>query len=172
MEMSKDWRTDADRAELLAWADRCVARNEYERAHPDSDDSDDEPALAVSAPRTVSERAVLEERLRELQAQIAAVKMALAGGSGPGVTPSSPTVVDRPEPAAAHSGPGLVDTAANAILTGTLTEIASTTTTTAADGPSPSKSSATPSEVTASHERPPTVATSPPGRLEFPFLYD
>ncbi|KAF8258446.1 hypothetical protein EI94DRAFT_1754671 [Lactarius quietus] len=146
-ERSKDTRTAAEKAELLAWADRCCALNEYERTHPDNT-SDDEPALAMGTPTTtslqVSECAAINERLQQMQAEIARLTMALTSA---GLVPPCPTVVDGPETAAtAHREPGAVDAAATvtATVNATMTEIATTNVTTAGAAASP----ATPSEVT------------------------
>jgi hypothetical protein len=108
----------------------------------------------------ISERAALDERLQQMQAQIATLTLALASA---GLTSPYPTVVDGPGPtAAAQRGPGIVDAAVTATANVTVTEIATAATTTSAAAASP----ATLSEATMSHKQPPTVATSPPGTLE------
>jgi len=111
----------------------------------------------------VSERAAINERFQQMQAEIARLTMALASAS---LAPPCPTVVDGPATAATvQREPGAVDAAATVAATAnatTVTEIATTNATTTGAAASP----ATPSEVTSSHEQPPTVATSLPGPLE------
>lgn len=101
-------------------------------------------------PVQVSERASLDKRLQELQAQVAALTMVIASSNGSAVVSSSPVDIEGPGPAVAQRGLG---------FTG-----AETATATAATGEDPAhESTATRSEVTAPRKQPLTVTGSTPG---------
>jgi hypothetical protein len=100
------------------------------------------------------------KQIEQLQAQLAALTLPLRSSHGPDVAPSSPAIVDGPEPAATHVGSRVEDRAEAEMET-------ATTTVTAIDSPTPEESMATPSAATASDGRPPTLATSTPGPQAF-----
>jgi hypothetical protein len=56
----------------------------------------------------VSKPTSLEQQLQGLQAQLAALTMAIASKNGSGIVPSSP-VVEGPGPAVAHGGPSITE---------------------------------------------------------------
>lgn len=56
----------------------------------------------------VSEPASLEKQLQGLQAQLAALMMAIASKNGPGILPPSPPI-EGPGPAVAHGGSSITD---------------------------------------------------------------
>ncbi|KAH8977119.1 hypothetical protein EDB86DRAFT_2838378 [Lactarius hatsudake] len=102
---------------------------------------------APSSPSPEGPQMALELQLQQVQAQLAALMAAIAGGNSGGVAPSPITVVSVPVPAPvpAHRGPGTMDSAA------TTTDTAATTMTTT-DGPSPP---------TLSHQQPVSVLQGP-----------
>jgi hypothetical protein len=83
----------------------------------------------------VSKPVSLEKQLQELQAQLAALTMAITSGTGSGMVLTSPAVVEGPGPAIAHGGPGTTEA-----------EIATLTAATNDDNPA-CESAATQSEV-------------------------
>jgi hypothetical protein len=87
----------------------------------------------------ISEHTGLDERLQELQAQLAALTLLIASRDGSGIVPSSTASVDGPGPAAAHRGPNITEAEATC------------------------ESVATPSEVMTFHEQPLIADTSMQG---------
>jgi hypothetical protein len=89
------------------------------------------------------------KQIEQLQAQLAALTLPLCSSHGPDVAPSSPAIVDGPEPAATHAGSRVEDRAEAEMETATTTAPVATTVT-AIDSPTPEESMATPSAATAS----------------------
>ena len=98
----------------------------------------------------VSEHASLEKQLQELQAQVAALTLVIAGRDGSGIVPSSPVVFEGLRPAVSCGDMGTENVTA-----------------TAATGKDPAcESAVTQSEVTTSFEQPLTVTSSTPSQQD------
>ncbi|KAH9003273.1 hypothetical protein EDB86DRAFT_2826459 [Lactarius hatsudake] len=119
-ERSKDMRTDEERAAVLVWADNFVACNPYKP--PEAENkfvatrrgsrlgqapraSTGDTSNAPSSPSPKGPQTALQLQLQQVQAQLAALMAAIAGGNSGGVAPSPVTVMKDPDPWTAPQPP-------------------------------------------------------------------